>query len=206
MNTSCRCSRLIAVLWRGLRNTLIVAAATWLAACGGGGGDAAAPDTVPVGDPGTKTLGAAGGGLAVTTRGMTVTLTEPPNALEADTVSTVTPDQPAQGEVLRLKLRPAGLVFTKPVTMVVQFPPGQPPAALASLVQSLGSDTAVLATARDAGAATLTAQLTTFGGRKLQALARALQPGAQNKRALSAAREAARQSSQEDEAGRRGWR
>lgn len=191
MNTSCRWSRPLAVLQRGLRNTLIVAAAAWLSACGGGGGDAAEPDAGPLGDPVTKTLGTAGGGMAVTTRGITVTLTVPQDALEADTVVTVTPDQPAPGETLRLKLRPAGLVFTKPITMTVQFPPGQPPAALASLVQSLGSDNAVLTTTRDALAGTLTAQLTTFGGRTLRPLAQALQPGALNDRALSDGRKSA---------------
>ena len=144
-----------------------------LAACGSGGGsdDAPAATGNAVGEPVAKTIGPAGGSMATTTQGLGVTLTIPAGALAADTVLTVTPVAAPAGETLRLLVQPAGLVFAKPVTVTVQYPPGQSPAGLATLGQSLGANTAYVATTVDAATRTLTAQLTTFGGATLQTLA-----------------------------------
>jgi hypothetical protein len=164
---------------QGLARTLMLAGTLALAAlavgCGGGGGgaDEAPPPvvSVPIGPPVTQTVGAAGGTVLATASGMKVSLSIPDGALASDTAVTITPQAPAAGDVVSLKLAPGGIFFAKPVTLVVEYPAGQVPKAKSTLRQQLGADASYLVTTVDAAARTLSATLTTFGGTGLNSLA-----------------------------------
>ena len=143
-----------------------------LAACGGGDYVNTTPPVVAdtLGDPVTQTVGAAGGKVEATSLGITVSLVFPKDALAADTVVKVTPQQPATGESVRVKLEPGGMFFAQPVTVLLSYPAGKTPGASATLKQSLAGSDVFLPTTIDATARTLTTQLATFGGATLQAL------------------------------------
>jgi TolB protein len=160
---------------QGLVWLLFVAGALALAGCGGDGGAAESPppvETVPVGTAVTQTIGTTGGTVQATASGMKISLSFPDGALAADTVVTLTPQAPAQGDVVSVKLAPGGTFFAKPVTVVLEYPAGQVPDAKASLRQKLGSEDSFMVTTVDAATRTLSAMLTTFGGTGLDALAR----------------------------------
>ena len=80
-------------------------AALLLSACGGGGSDdtAQAQPEMTLGEPVSKTLGATGGSIELTTWGVKVTVTVPKDALAADTPLRITPEQPRAGDSVRLK-------------------------------------------------------------------------------------------------------
>ncbi len=96
--------------------------------CGGGADPGLEPDTgppvvvVPVGEPVTQTIGASGGTVQATSSGVKVSLSFPAGTLAADTTVTITPQVLAAGDVASVKLAPGGLVFAKPVTVVLEYP------------------------------------------------------------------------------------
>ena len=148
-------------------------AASLLAACGGGD-DSTPADAGPVlGDPVTQTVSAAGGTVEATTLGVKVSVTFPKDAFAADTTVKVTPQQPAAGESVRVKLEPGGVFFARPATVVLSYPAGKVPGARATLKQNLAGSDIYLPTTIDASARTLTTQVTTFGGPTLKAQAAA---------------------------------
>ncbi len=160
-------------------------ATSLLAACGGGD-DSMPADAGPVlGDPVTQTVGTAGGTVVATTLGVNVSVTFPKDAFAVDTTVKVTPQQPAAGESVRLKLEPGGVFFARPATIVLSYPAGKVPNVRATLKQNLAGSDIYLPTAIDASARTLTTQLTTFGGPTLKAHAAA---GDSRRQALRAGR------------------
>lgn len=158
-----------------LLGTWLLAAALALPGCGGGDTppDSGPPpvEVAPVGPPVTQTVGAAGGTVLATASGVKVSLSIPDGALAADTTVSITPLAPAAGDVVSVKLAPGGIYFAKPVTVVLEYPAGNVPAAKASLRQRLGTADSYLVTTVDTTARTLSARLTTFGGAALDALA-----------------------------------
>jgi hypothetical protein len=169
---------------RWLAPALLLAGAMALSACSGGS-DASDPPpaAAPLGDPVTQTVGTAGGTVQATTLDAKLKLVFPAGALAADTAVTITPVTPATGDVVSVKLRPAGVFFAKPVTVVLEYPPGKAPAASARLRLRLGGADSYIGTTVDSAARTLTATLNTFGGSTVQALA---EPAQDRARALSA--------------------
>ena len=122
----------------------------------------------------TQLIGASGGVVTLGSNGLKATITFPVGALSANTAITMQSLPPAAGETLRLSIHPAGIVFAQPVTAMIEYPIGRTPAAFATVGQSLGTDTAYLATTLDGNARTLTALLTTSGGATLKPQAQAL--------------------------------
>ena len=121
--------------------------------------------------PVTKTVGAAGGTVLATASGVKISLSIPAGALPSDTAVSITPLTPVAGDVVSVRLAPGGIIFAKPVTVVLEYPAGQAPNAKASLRQRLGTEDSYLVTTVDTAARTLSARLTTFGGTALDTLA-----------------------------------
>jgi hypothetical protein len=165
-----------------LARTLWLVGALSLAACGGGGSDPP-PDPTPAGEPVTQTVGTAGGTVQAATLGGKVRLVFPAGAVASDTAVTITPVTPASGDVLSVKLRPAGVSFAKPVTVVLEYPAGSTPQATSRLRLQLGASGVFLPTTVDTTARTLSTTLDTFGGARIDALGA---PGAQRMHSLAA--------------------
>lgn len=100
-----------------LRHVLAALGAIALAACGGGGDDPVAPAPVTIA---TQTIGPAGGELIIDAAALSV----PAGALEM--VETVAleerPADAVTGELLRLRLAPAGRRLSSPATLTVDLP------------------------------------------------------------------------------------
>lgn len=159
-------------LRRGLRAACVVATTACLCACGSGGSEETpSAAAVALGDPVSRTIGAAGGAVESTSLGVKVRLTFPADALASDTVVSMTPLQPAAGDALSLKLTPSGVFFAKTVTLALEYPAGTVPDKTAMLRQSLSGQDAFVVTSVDTTARTVSGQLTTFGGATLTALA-----------------------------------
>lgn len=108
---------------------MLPATAALLLACGGGEPEpGATPPPVPA-QSGAATIGAAGGDVeAVLAGGTRVRLEVPPQALAQDVDFRLDPEPAPAGTQGRLRIRPAGVVLRRPVTLIVTLPAsaGQP--------------------------------------------------------------------------------
>lgn len=113
----------VTLLQRVARRIMLSATAALLLACGGGEPEpGAAPLPVPA-QSGAATIGAAGGDVeAVLAGGTRVRLEVPPQALAQDVDFRLDPEPAPAGTQGRLRIRPAGVVLRRPVTLIVTLP------------------------------------------------------------------------------------
>ena len=140
-------------------------AALLVAGCGGGGDDAPAPPPpVPVGDPVSATLGAAGGEIRFTASGVAGRLEIPAGVLATEIAITVTPRAPQAGEWARVSITGTEATLETPATLTLELPEGATLDPLAAVTQRQGgADVPLPASTLDPATRTLRVQMRWLG-------------------------------------------